>query len=365
MSIRKVLLFAVPILLLALGLWLWWLKPFADRSQKLRPQASAEERLEVLDCLSHLSEQIGVTRSIPLIERWMKEDPDPRVRWRATEARCLIAHHHENGACPPSVARTLFDEDRELRGALETYSGLFKEVPPETTEVLLTAAAQGDPAVRRGAILLLGQAAERDDRARRAIDAAREDKDFEVRHNAYCAWFKVTGDLEAFVPYCLRIQVDYRNLPLLPPSSPEEAKRQRASKQLMQMAAFTVLQQQGEERTDEVAKLILRYIDDSTPIMRRGAAVFVSLVADNTIFVRRQARGLLKGVPTREGRQDEPERPPAGLKPLASPKLLARLTELKVEEALHKLEGEDQDQAVREVAADALRSWAALQEERP
>jgi hypothetical protein len=374
MLIRKVLPLAVPPLLLALSMLLWWRHSFPDRAQKPRPQAPAEERLEVLACLDDLCKQPAVTRSIPTVERWMKDDPDTHVRWRATELRCLIAHYHEDGVCPPSVVRTLFDEDREMHGAAETYSGLFKEVSPEAMDLLLTALAQGDRDVRRGALSLLDCAAARDDRARRAIRDAREDKDFGVRHNAHCNWFKLTGDLDDLLPYCLRVQVEYGDLPPVPPGSSEEAARERCSKELMQTGTFDLLQRQGEERTDEVAKALLRHLEGDTPILRQGAAVFLGAVSDENINARRKARGLSASRPVHSSARFSEEQVseeqagrgrPAGAQVLGSPKLLARLSELKVEEALHKREDGDQEQAVREAAAAALKSWSALQEEGP
>jgi hypothetical protein len=365
MTIRKSLILTAAALLIALGLGAWWLN---RTPTKPKPEVPPEERLAVLKCLLDLSDQPAVMQSVPFVERWMKADPDPEVRWKAIELRCVMAKRHENGVCPPSVAQALFDGDRSVRESVGSYSGLFKEVSPEATEILLTAAANREARVRLGAIGLLGPAAKHDDRARRAIHDAREDKDFNVRHNAECSWFELTGSLDDFVPYCLRVQAEYSNLPPCPPGSAEEAESEHALKQLMQAGTFELLQGKGEERTDEMAKLVLTHLRDNTPVIRQGAALFVSYLADEAINARLKSRGLLPTRPThstaafrRASTAGEPK-PSGAAQPYVPPKLITRLSESKVEETLRKLVDEDENQAVREAARAALDGWGAFQE---
>ncbi len=364
MSIRKAFLLAVPILSLALGAAAWKLKPFAKRPQPSRPPSSVEERVGLLRCLSELCRSPAVTHAVPTLERWIQEDPDADVRQKAVEVRGLIAYEHENKVCPLSVARALLDREANVRGAAGNVAGLCKEFPPAVVPALLEATAHEDASVRSDAILALGKVASRNETARAAIEAARDDKDFGVRHNAHCQWFQLTGDLDNFVPYCLRIQAEYSNLPLLPPDGSEGAKAERCMKQLMQRGTLHGLARQAEERPDKVAKLTLHYLGGGTPVMRRGAATFVGSLAEDALTARREAGDLAEGPAPGGGKQDDRGLPNV-LGPLDSPRLLARLAELKVEEALLRLVRTDDDAEVRETATAAVKKWAALQKGRP
>jgi hypothetical protein len=329
-----------------------------------RPPSSAEERLAVLRCLSELHRQRAVSQMVPTLEQWMKDDPDADVRQKAVEVRGLIAVEHEDKVCPLSVAQALFDKEENVHQSASLVACLFKKYPPPVMATLLKAATHTDAEVRNHAIGILAEPAKRDKAARAAIGTARNDPDFHVRHNAHCGWYALTGDLESFVPHCLRTQAEYSNMPPLPPESSERAQMQHCTKRFIQTSTLEALQRRGEEHPDEVAKSILRHLQSSKQVLRRGAAALVGSLAADAQAVRRQARRPDGKLAPGLGEQRTPKRP-NGTEALDSPKLLARLSEMNVEAILRTLARTDAEEAVRKSAAAALEKWSALQKPRP
>lgn len=293
--------------------------------------------------------------TIPIIERWMKEDPDYLVRYKAIELRGLIALEHENKVCPLCVALALFDKDVNVLEAVVSVTGLMKEFSPEVIATVLAAAKTEGTERRFNVLMVVGLIADRSEEARNVISNARSDTDFRIRYNANGTWFRVTGDLDGLIRHCLRIQAEFSNLPLAQSGSTDG--EQLYLKQVMLFGVQRKLQQQGEEETDKVASAILECSASESPLLRRGTAIFIGFLADAAL----KARG-------KTGKSKESNQPADNYfsnEPLDSSKLLARLSELGIEGALLKLERSDSDAEVREAARDSLKKWSALKMQTP
>jgi hypothetical protein len=357
MSIRRGFLLAT--LILVFGAALWWRNLFAQEPPS-RPTSPAQERIVLLRCLMKNYRDPVVTDTVPILEGWMKEDPDSFVRYKAIELRGMIAYEHEKKVCPLSVAQALLDKEADPREAAELAASLLKEFPPEVIAVVLTAAKNADADMRGKAMQVVALVADRNKEARTVLAAARNDKEFGIRHNAHAAWFKLTDDLDIFLPYCLQIQVEFGNLPPPPADSSEKVKRERFSKQLMRAGVLRLVHQQGEQRTEKVASLIFDQFKNETPLIRRCAAAFIAYLADDTLKVPRKAKAVKDGTTFDEEKRDDFE-----LEHVYSLKLITRLSELNIDKKLLQLERDDGDQEVRETAAAARKKWSALHTEIP
>src|SRR5262249_3414361 len=170
-----------------------------------------------------------------------------------------------------------------------------------------------------------------------------------------------TDKLEDVVPYALRARIELRSLKPLKPGATEEEKNEQAQKNLIAIGTAMRLSQLAEERTDEMAGLLLRLAKHESPQMRQGVAEFVGAIAGNIAFFRGAkpddpalfllpARGPFGPDAKRETPQERARR---------LEKVVARFRELKLEAALERLR-EDPDAAVRSAAATALKQLAAL-----
>lgn len=292
--------------------------------------------------LIRLSKNPAALDAIPLLDRWIAEDPDPMVRFRAIEARGLIAVEQEDKTCPLSVAQALLDPDWDVRSSANSLAGLCERFPPPVASVFLTAANHDDSEIRSAAVTLLGSVP-RNEKVRSALDKARDDPDFWVRHNAQCAWFKLTADWESFVLHALRINGE-EVLPL-PPDSSEKAKRNQVAANLMRLGAFWKVAQDGEKRPAETAGLIIRCLSDKEIVRQRGAIEAIRFLAESANDARQLA-----------GKPPDPDL--GGNDPVDAPELIAKLAEADVAGILARLKGDGG--AVSAAAAKALEKWKAI-----
>jgi hypothetical protein len=331
---------------------------FAAQAKQLAPQTPKPERLVAVEWLLKCCARPPAPSAMPALERCIRQDPDVDVRRKAVEALAMIAYQPKHKVCPVAVVEAFNDRDAEVRSIAQGCAGMFREFAPGATEALLKAARHADPLARGPALYTLAYAAARDEKAQEVIRAARTDPDFRVRNDAHSAWFVVTNKLEDIVPHRLRTLAEFRDEPPLPPNSPEAAKTEKTWKNLLQIGAALHLQHAAEERTDEVAKLVLAHLDDKDAVLRRGAACLAGDLARWHL----QTLALMSRQPFIIQNYVDPKEKPKDPEP--TPKLLVRLQEMKIEERLRKLQ-RDPVEAVRLDAAVSLEQLAALKAKKP
>jgi hypothetical protein len=150
---------------------------------------------------------------------------------------------------------------------------------PGAVEILLRCARSADPHARADSLYLLARADLRDKRVLAAIENAKQDRTFEVRNAAHSAHFRVTGRLEEFLPYVIRVREDPEAVLSPLPVDSELRKQERMQRNLFMIGNAVQLMEWSEKRPDELATALLKLLQDKTPLTRRGAANLIGAVA--------------------------------------------------------------------------------------
>jgi HEAT repeat protein len=341
---------------------------FAAQAGKLGPSNSREQRLAALEWLLKRCSRPAALQVMPAVERCIRHDPDGKVRTKAVETLGMTAYQPRKKICPLAVLEALFDKDADVRNIAMGVSGMYKQFAPGALPLLFKAAAGKNPDLRGYALFLLSLADGKNPQVQKVIRAARDDKDFRVRHDAHLAWFRITGKLDDLLPYSLGVLAAFRSEPLDPKNS-EAGKQERIHKNLIQIGILGHLWHLGEERTDEVAKSLVAHLDAKEPGVRRGAVMFIEFLV-GAAMVKPQPNILPFLSPSRSAPPPdlspllpylEKEKPGKAIdkKPPPPPELLVRIEQLGVEKKLRQMQERDPDPAVRRAAAAAVKRWEA------
>jgi len=367
---------------------------FDSQLARLTPTASKEDRLAVAKyCLRHFPSE-HAKRAVPALERMIRKDPDAEVRLEAVQALTQFAYRHKR-PCPLALVEAMRDTDEQTRGWALVGAGMFKDrFDTGAPEALIAGAADDRPEVREACLCLLPRAAPKDPKAVAAIDKATMDKEFAVRHTAHTARFRATGNLPEFLAYIIRVREEPDTVLNPLPAGSEAANVQQCQRNLFLMGGAYKVTEWAEERPDDLARALLKFLADKSPATRRGAADLIGASARRLEKVERDPwaepstinwfqtllpysesdiklpplRPTISGVAVPQ--YVRPDATPDGKKAASPPspqpsKAADYFRELNVEARLIELRDRDPDETVRKAAKRALERLAEVPERIP
>jgi HEAT repeat protein len=341
---------------------------FNEQIRKLDAKNDRAARLDAVSWLNSNSREKNAGVAIPALERCIRDDPDREVRRQAVLSLGLIAKHQDR-ACPLAVVEALLDKEDLVRWQASECAGLFKAYAPGSVEVLLRGAQSEDAEQRSTNLLHLGRAAGKDPKALEVIQKARRDKVFDVRHTAHCALFLANDKLDEFLVYLIRLREEPDAVLAPVPDDAEAQKRDRAQRNLILIGSAMRFMEWSERRADELAPLLLKLLDDKSPVLRRGGANLIGATAVKVDLSREPGVGVLdsfKGdgigalLPYIEPDAAVKPGPVERAKPPEPSKAALLFEKLKAEDRLRELRDKDPDRGVRDAARNALARLAAV-----
>ena len=176
---------------------------FTEQLRKLDAKNDKADRIAVLRWLNWNAAAKNAGLAIPALEKCIRDDPAMEVRRDAIGTLMVIARKLDK-PCPLVLIEMLQDKEDEVRWTAGVDAALFKTFAPGAVEVLLRQVASANAEVRSTSLYFLARAGGKDKKVLDAIDKAKKDKVYDVRHSAHCAWFTATDNLEEFVSYIIR-----------------------------------------------------------------------------------------------------------------------------------------------------------------
>jgi HEAT repeat len=340
---------------------------FDAQLAKLTPTATAAERLAVAKWLLTNFPSQHSPRAVPALERLISKDPESEVRQKAVAALVQIVHRHDI-QCPLGLIVALRDPVDEVRWEASVLGGPFKKrLAPGVLDALIAAASDERTAVRSTCLIHLANAASKDVKARAVIEKAKEDKTFEVRHTAHCAWFIATDDMVAFLTYTIRVRDEPKAVLDALAEGSEEAKLQQCQRNLFLLGSASRIVDWTEERPDDLAAALLKLLDDKSAAMRRGAVDLMGASARKVDNRRDLLAAFDSGKSALESLLPylDPEGMPPKEKPTPAPrpsKAYASLLARNADDRLRDLARKDSDETVRTAAQRALERFAEVPE---
>jgi hypothetical protein len=297
------------------------------------------------------------------------DEPPSDVEARRKVLRDLTtAARQLDKPCPLAVVEAMLDKEDFVRWEASNCAHLFKTFEPGCAEVLLRGADADNPNVRDFCLLLLARVAPKDNKALAAMQKAKKDPDFDVRHTAHCALFIATDKFDDFVHYLMRVREDPDSLFEPQKEGSEEWKLQRMRRNLILLGSWTKWVEWSDQRPVELAEVLLKLSDDPAPAMRRGAANLIGAVAVKVKLPESEPTKPGFGTDSQLFSLIDPESAKSGEKPKEPPersRTFAPLEKGKADERLRRLRDKDPDQSVREAARLALERWASVSEKKP
>lgn len=342
---------------------------FKEQIQRLERAKDKATRLESLRWFNRHAGADHAALALPALERCVRDADEMEVRRDAVLVLALIAKRRDK-PCPLSVVEALLDKEDEVRWQAGASTALFQAFAPGSVEVLLRCARSENAGLRGDSLLILARAAGKDRKVLDTIEKAKQDRAFEVRHSAHCALFRATDRLDEFLLYILRVREDPDAVLRPAPEDAELRKRERAMRNLFLIGSSMQLIEWSEKRADELAPLLMKSLEDKSPVLRRGAA---NLIGATAVKVDLPASGKLEGdwfsklAPYLE--KDVLPDPlkkdtPTEKRPQKS-RVATRLEKLQADSRLRKMRDNDPDRSVREAARFALDRLASVQEKKP
>jgi len=320
--------------------------------------------LEALGWIKNHARAQSALSAIPALEKCIEAHPDEIVRNQAAFTLGIVAETHKK-PCPLALVKALFDDDEYVRQTAGCMADHFESFEPGCLETLLRCVESERVDVRVHAVSLLVAAGPKDKRVVAALKKALRDESFNVRNNARSALFRATDSLEEYLRYLIRLREEPDAMLDPVPKDKELRGRELSVRNLVlfAMVAFRV-PEWSEKRPEELARLLMKFLDDRSPSMRRGAARVIACCAwkfadsaDHDEAFRRFLPD--EKVEVRDMKKSEPK------KPSEKSKVALHLEKLKVRERLVQLRDTDADASVRAVCAEALESLNRGQQKKP
>jgi hypothetical protein len=339
-----------------------------EQVRRLDRKKGKAERIDALKWLNGNSRTKHAGLAIPALEQCIHDDPAMEVRREAVLDLALIAKNRKS-PCPVAVIEAMLDREEEVRWQASACAGLFKTFDRGSVDVLLRCSRSEDASLRSDSLILLVRAAGKDKRVVQAIEKAKQDKTFQVRHTAHCALFLANDRMEDFLRYIIHAREEPDAVLSPAPQDAEARKREQAMRNLFLLGSAMRMIEWSDERADELASVLVKLLADKSPVMRRGAANLVGAVVVKTdlaapgmpddswvfkILPYIEQDDLYKKMKGGEGEKKPPEKS----------KVAIQLEKLKVVELLRRVRDDDPDRSVREAARTALERLARVQEKK-
>lgn len=338
---------------------------FVRMAQRLEREQDKATRLEALQWINRRCWAKNAELVVPALERCIRDDTEMEVRRDAIQTLAQVVRS-QGKPCPLVLVESLLDREDEVRWQVSAYLGIFKTYTPETIPILLRGVGSGDADTRSSCLIHLGVIGQKDAKLLPVFDAAKKDPVFDVRHSAYCAHFRATDKLEEFLPYIVRMREDPDQLFTPAAEDSETRKRERTYRNLVVLGSAMNLIEWSEKRPEELATVLLKLLEDPSPLMRQGAANIIGAAVRKVDLGEMKEGVLSKLVPVVDpsSADEKPKAKPLEERPEKS-KVCLQLEKAKVQERLLKLREDDPDLGVREAARLALGRLASVQEKKP
>lgn len=312
-----------------------------QKLSELDPTNDAAKRLAVFRWLNgHAqSKNKSLRLALPVLERYAREDLVTRVRGEALLSLGIIAGALEK-PCPLVIFEALLDKEEEVRMMAAGGASYCKIFLPGTVPVLLRCMQSKNAQTRSDALTFLGRVDKADPKVWEAIEKAKRDKSSVVRNVAHAVHLEATDRLEDYLRFIILISADPESV--LPPL-PEEKEaqgREKAQRDLYILGAMVKASEWSEKRPDDLAKALMRMLEDPSAPLRRGAIAWIGTFSQKGGGFTR--RSLVDG--------KEVDIPPSLEKSEAG----LRFDKLNIEARLREIRTRDSDETVREAAAKTL-----------
>jgi len=333
--------------------------------ERLEQKKDQPARLQALKWFQKHDAAKNARLAIPSLEQTIRADPDSKLRQQTIVALFDVARKQKL-PCPLTLVQALFDQEASVRQYAAAVATQFTTFAPGTVEPALRASWSEDAYVRSSGLHLLALAAPRDEKALAVLETAKNDRSFQVRHDAYCFKFQVSDRLDEYLAWLIRVQEDESVLQPIP-NDEELRKREEYYRSLYILHGTRTILDWCEKRPDELAAALVQLLDHKSPAMRHGAVRLIGVTAVKSDLSNTEVgKEYLSKVPSylfpdSESGASKPGNPP---KPrLEKSKVAACLEKRKVRERLDKLSKNDPDRAVQGAALLALDRLARLQVE--
>jgi hypothetical protein len=237
---------------------------FRNQVKRLAPNQSPMERLEALKWLNGQSGRKNAHLAVAALDRCIRMDSEADVRKAAVECLALIAQKRQE-PCPLVIVEAMLDRDELVSQTADACAGLFRTYAPGCVAVLLQCASSENNDLRSQCLLHLARAGGKDRKALEAVEKAKHDRTFGIRHNAHCAMFQATDNLEEFLTYIVRLQEDHDGVLGKVDTSTEAGKRELVMKNLASLGSAILVVEWSEKRPDELAPALLKLLAAHRP----------------------------------------------------------------------------------------------------
>jgi HEAT repeat protein len=324
----------------------------AAQVRRLTEAKDSKEREKGAGWLGHYRKALAVLAALPEVERAAAKDPSGEVRSRAVTAAGRIAD--ANGSpCPRVVLDALQDEDTRLAAGLVLEELETPLSEADRRRVIEFVVAHNRPH-RQNEVGLLAGPAVRSPEAIKVIRALTTDPDREVRHNAYCALFRVTDQLDEFVHHIMWVHAEWAEAPEPGPSASEDEKNAAIWLGMVNLGAARLLAEWTQNRPMELRAALLKVTRSEWPRIRRAAVRQFGRYAE-----------ALAEAPTAKppARADEPDPFPGYDAKKQRAGMAAVVRDPAARARLKELAEKDPDDRVRNAADAALRKLAEIERE--
>ncbi|HEY1859363.1 MAG TPA: HEAT repeat domain-containing protein, partial [Gemmataceae bacterium] len=216
------------------------------------------------------TKEAEATKAIPALTKCL-EDKDAEIRGDACQTLAEIAFTNKL-ACPLPVLQALFDPVADVRGTAATYVEVYDKYPDGALKLALRAMTHEDVGVRANIPTVVAKIGGKDKEVLVALRKATEDKEPQVRHNAFIALWNVTKDLPLLVPHLLESVEDAVELGAEKENETPEMKSRRTIMELIAVASATKLRELGETQTADLARVLIKRLTDKSARLRRLSA---------------------------------------------------------------------------------------------
>ncbi len=330
---------------------------FKEQIKRLEQTSNVTVRLEALKWLNRHYRAKNAHLAMATLEQCIRKDPEAKARAAAVETLALIAKERQQ-PCPLVVIEAMLDKDESVSQTASAFAEQFKSFAVGSVAVLLRCAGSENVHLRGNCLSTLGRAGGNDKTVVQAIEKAKHDKSFGIRHNAHVAMFHATGNLEEFLAYLIRLQEDPGVLGQVDTNS-EAGKREAATRDVATLGAAMLIIEWSDHRADDLAPALFKLLASPSPMMRHGAARLVGASAakrdlPDLSLTNPDLKKLLD--PAQEA--DNPKKFPQ------QSKVAIQLVKLKVQDRLRHMRDNDPDHTVRISARIALERFANVQQKK-
>src|SRR5262249_51523342 len=161
---------------------------FQGQINRLKPGSTKSAMFEALKGMRGNEKAPNAGSVLPGLEKFIPNEDDARTRNQAVYTLAVIALAHKR-PCPVLLIKCIQDEDEQVRQTAGCFADQFRSFEPGSLEILLRCVESPTEQIRDSALMVLAYAGGKDKRVLAALEKAKADKSFGIRHNANAALF--------------------------------------------------------------------------------------------------------------------------------------------------------------------------------